>query len=341
MKSLRIHILFVLCVIFCLISCNDMAYKKSPIDYVDINIGDTGHFSRPAYPVVHLPGGMLKIYPKLSESTSDTIPGLPVAVTGHRGNSSFTISPVSCKSSISEIVKKYTYDNEIICPYRYSVYLNREKVRVDYALSYRSGIYNVVFEDGDLNRLIISAGEGNLEFNGVGVTGQRLIDDGLCMVYIYMEAEQQVKNAGSLKTNVINYSRSAVEGGDEALVLDFSAKHINIRYGISFVNTEQARENLRKEINTYSVDDIAKTGRATWNEALGKIEVRDGDEDDKTALYTSLYRVYASRVNMLEDGRWSGNEDCRFNGDEWISILSSIGFDPAKLVLVMGNKVKE
>ena len=304
--------------IFSIISCGDNIKKKSPVDYVNPYIGNISHLLVPTYPTVHLPNSMLRIYPERSEYTSDLIKGLPVVITGHRRSSSFSISPVSGHSSRLETVKKYSYDNEKISPYRYSVYLDEERVQVDYAPSHQSGVYNISFEDGTLNQLIISASDGKLEFTGAGVAGYQTINRSQTKVYMFLETEQPIKNAGALKSRVINYSQSVVDGKDEALVLDFSTKRIKLRYGVSFISIEQAKKNLKRELTTYCVDEVAKAGRELWNKALGKIQVSGGGEDSKTVFYTSLYRVYERMINISEDGRYYSGFDNQVHSDEGV-----------------------
>ena len=295
-------VLCLLSVIFAVISCDDK--NKSPVDYVNLYMGNISHLSVQAYPTVHLPNSMLRVYPERSDSASDLLNGLSIVITGNQKKSLFSISPVSGLSSSLEVLKKYSYDNEKLCPYRYSVYLDEDKIQVDYAPSYQSGVYNLSFEEGNFNQLIISAGNGKLEYTGAGVAGYQVIDSGPTKVYMYMEAEQPVKNVGALKARVINYSRNVVEGKDAALVLDFSSKQINIRYGISFISVDQARKNLKRDLSTYSVDIVAEAGRKIWNEALGKIQVNGGSENNKIVFYTSLYRTFERMINISEDGQY-------------------------------------
>ena len=290
--------------------------QKLPVDYVNPYMGNISHLLVPTYPTVHLPNSMLRIYPERDDYTSDQINGLPVVVTSHRGSSAFSISPVNGQSSALKTVKKYTYDNEKITPYRYSVYLDEEKVQVDYAPSSQSGVYNLSFENTDLNQLIIRTNNGRLELTGAGVSGYQIINGGPTKVYLYLETEQAIKSAGALESQVVSYSQRSVEGRDGALVLDFASKHVNLRYGISFISVDQAKKNLNREIKNYNIDEIANVGRNVWNEVLGKITIDGGTEDDKTVFYTSLYRVYERMINISEDGLYYSAFDNQVHNDE-------------------------
>jgi len=294
--------------------------NTDPVDYVNPYMGNISHLLVPTFPTVHLPNSMLRVYPERRDYTTDRIAGLPVIVTSHRGSSAFNISPVGADYTTLIPVVNYTYDNEKIKPYRYSVFLDEEKIQVDYAPSHQSGIYTITFEEKGLNKLIINTRNGQLKATGNGVKGWQLIGNGPTKVYLYLETEQVIKNTGALnkKTSSIDYENSSVEGRNEALVLELNEKSVNLRYGISFISEEQAKKNLQREINTYNVDDIAKTGRSKWNDVLRKINVSGGSENDKTIFYTSLYRIYERMINISEDGNYYSATDHTVHNDEGI-----------------------
>ncbi len=294
--------------------------SKSPVEYVNPYMGNISHLLVPTYPTVSLPNSMLRVYPERADYTSDQISGLPVVVTSHRGRSAFNISPVHGQGHLPA-VKRYTYDQEKITPYRYSVYLDQENVAVDFAPSHQSAVYSVDFEKEGDNHLIINTRNGKLEYINNALCGYQLID-GNTKVYLYLETQQRPIRTGALVEGTVRPDRLAVEGNNEAIVLHFQDKQINLRYGISFIDTEQAMKNLKREIDTYDVDAIARIGRDKWNETLGKIEVEGNGENDKIVFYTSLYRVYERMINISEDGRYYSASDGQVHDDEGIPFFT-------------------
>jgi len=93
-------------------------------------------------------------------------------------------------------------------------------------------------------------------------------------------------------------------------------RKIGIRYGISFISEEQAKKNLEREISSYDVNVLAEKGRSIWNNALGKIEVNGGSDEDMTVFYTSLYRCYERPVCLSEDGQYYSAFDGNIHDDE-------------------------
>lgn len=69
-------------------SCTD---DRQPVDYVNPYIGNISHILVPAFPTVHLPNSMLRVYPERADYTSEYLDGLPVIVTNHRERSAFRI----------------------------------------------------------------------------------------------------------------------------------------------------------------------------------------------------------------------------------------------------------
>ncbi|KAA6300676.1 MAG: hypothetical protein EZS26_003180 [Candidatus Ordinivivax streblomastigis] len=294
------------------ISCSNsvnMGVNKSPVDYVNPYIGNISHLLVPTYPTVHLPNSMIRVYPERADYTTDQIAGLPVAVTSHRGSSAFNISPINGTTSPVQAVKKYTYDNEKVTPYRYSVYLDEENIAIDYAPSHQSGLYAICFEKETTNCLVINTRNGKLEQTPSGISGYQLIDGGPTTIYLYLETEQPTTHIERL---------DKVSGNNDAYVLTFESKQVNLRYGISFIDAAQAEKNLKREINTYNVDNIAAIGRDKWNEILGKIEVTGSCDNDKVVFYTSLYRTYERMINISEDGRYYSATDRQVHNDKGI-----------------------
>jgi len=318
--ALKIMLLVFLMIFFC---CRD-ANSQTPVDYVNPYMGNISHLLVPTFPTVHLPNSMLRVIPKREDYTSDLINGLPVVSVGHRGLSAFRIDPVNKTAGNAMLMKGYSYDNENVKPYRYSVYLDDEDINIDFAPSHQSAVYNITFKEGKGN-LVISTGEGQLKFIDGGVQGYQVIDAST-VVYLYMETEQKPVKAGILSGNIVDYNTKNTKREGSSLVLSFNEPEVNLRYGISFISTEQAKKNLRRELNTYSVAEVARVGREIWNDMLGKIQVESARENDKIVFYTSLYRTYERMINISEDGKYYSGFDHKihdgggkpFYTDDWI-----------------------
>ncbi|MFS4416059.1 GH92 family glycosyl hydrolase [Maribacter sp. 2307ULW6-5] len=74
---------------------------------------------------------------------------------------------------------------------------------------------------------------------------------------------------------------------------------VEMRVGVSYVSIENARENLERETDNRSFDDLVEAARAEWNQHLAQIEVEGGTVADKTKFYTALYHtmIHPSTLN--------------------------------------------
>lgn len=75
---------------------------------------------------------------------------------------------------------------------------------------------------------------------------------------------------------------------------------VEVRMGVSFVSTQNARANLDAEQRGRSFDALRDEARATWNADLGRIRVEGGTDAQRTVFYTALYHALI-HPNILSD----------------------------------------
>lgn len=321
MKKVYKSTLVVLASLFLLGSCTPQANNKagtikSPIEYVNPYMGNISHLLVPTYPTVHLPNSMMRVYPERADFTGDRLGGLPLIVTSHRGSSAFNLSPYQGEESGLQPVVPLSYDLEKLTPYRYQVYLDEENVDVDFAPSRQSAVYSLTFEKEAPSYLVFNTRRGEIEVNGNAVSGFQYIE-GNTKVYLYAEVDKTPEKVGTLTDGAVKTDVLKKEGENAAVVMAFPANvgKVGVRYGVSFIDAEQAKKNLQREIAAYDVDVVAKAGQNAWNQALDKIQVEGGTEDDKTVFYTSLYRCFERPVCISEDGRYYSAYDGKIHED--------------------------
>ena len=332
MKKVYKSTLVVLASLFLLGSCTPQANNKagttkSPIEYVNPYMGNISHLLVPTYPTVHLPNSMMRVYPERADFTGDRLGGLPLIVTSHRGSSAFNLSPYQGDESGLQPVIPLSYDQEKLTPYRYQVYLDEQNIDVDFAPSRQSAVYSLTFENEAPSYLVFNTRRGEIEVNGNAVSGFQYIE-GNTKVYLYAEIDKTPEKVGTLTDGAVKTDVLKKEGENAAVVMAFpsNVSKVGVRYGVSFIDVEQAKKNLQREIAAYDVDVVAKAGQNAWNQALDKIEVEGGTEDDKTVFYTSLYRCFERPVCISEDGRYYSAYDGKvhedggrpFYVDDWI-----------------------
>ena len=288
--------------------------ERTPVDYVNPYIGNISHLLVPTYPTVHLPNSMLRVYPERENFTGNTINGLPLIVTSHRGSSAFNLSPYQGELQKAGSIIQYGYDNEVIKPYYYSVDLDDDGMYVQYAPSHQSGIYQIDFSQTDKPAyLIFNTRDGELKTDGKSISGYQKLGNHT-QVYIYLETDQQPLKIGTHQGAVIRTTDKSTQGHYAYYILEYpkGTASVLLRYGVSFISSEQAKQNLRREIKNYNLQAVADKGRSVWNETLGKLFVKRGTEKEKT-----VFTYYAYEPAGYDAESWkvtveylnSGNKD--------------------------------
>lgn len=294
--------------------------SKMPVDYVNPYIGNISHLLVPTYPTIHLPNSMLRVYPERENYTGNKINGLPIIVTSHRGSSAFNLSPFQGDVSNLKKVISFGYDNEIVKPYFYSVDLDDYGINADYAVSHQSAIYELSFTNSTLPPyLMLNSGNGEMSVDGNIVKGYQKLQNNT-IVYLYLEIDRNPEDTGVISDDKFNNSKKASDGENACVALKFSkgVTKLKVRYGVSFISSEQAAKNLHREIKDYDLKSVESKGRRLWNETLGKIEVNGDDEDQKTIFYTSFYRTYERMICISEDGNYFSAYDGKVHNDNGI-----------------------
>ena len=295
---------------------------KEPVDFVNPYIGNISHLLVPTFPTVQLPNSMLRVYPERADYTAQLLNGLPVIVTNHRERSAFKINPGH--DGAMSAIKQYTYDNECLTPYDFSVDIatpeGNDPMHVHYAVSNQSAIYDIDFDSSEPGKpayIAVSTGNGKINVDGNRISGwQQLPND--TRVYVWLEVDKAPTASGILEDGSVNSGLGSADGENACAVWQFAdgTKNVRLRYGVSFISEEQAANNLEREIPKYDIDAVAANGRKVWNDVLGRIDVKGGTDDQKTVLYSSYYRTFERPICMSEDGRYFSAFDGKVHEDE-------------------------
>lgn len=101
------------------------------------------------------------------------------------------------------------------------------------------------------------------------------------------------------------------EGDSIRSILSFEkgAAPLEVYVGLSTTSYEAAKENLDKELQGRSFDQVKEANEQSWETVLSKIEVPMGKERDLTVFYTALYHAFIA-PNRTSDlaGTYRGND---------------------------------
>jgi predicted alpha-1,2-mannosidase len=311
------HVFAASCLLLALILSGCSRQQKEAADYVNPNIGGIGQLLQPTYPTVKLPYGMMSISPITTPGITDRyladkIYGFPAG--------GMTLMPMtgSAETDPAKYASLYDHDLETATPYYYAATLETYNIEVEYTVSARAAYYRFAFPEGAPAHVLFSVpqdGELNLpsptalsgRVGGGGVSGR-----GSRPSYFYAEFSKAVTSSNKLTEIQIPRARRQPVGTGLGIMADFTpAKggQIGVRIGTSYISIDQARQNLQREIPAWNFDQTRTQARTTWNQALNKIAVKGGTEEQRTIFYTGLYRVLANPTNTTEDGKYFSPTD--------------------------------
>jgi putative alpha-1,2-mannosidase len=294
-----------ICLFFCLSACslkNDSLEFK-PVNFVNTQIGAIGHMLEPTAELVHIPHGMLRIYPLRSPGmvdayTSSRFYGFPLNVPAHREGSIGRIMPYTLHDmiDINDLFSEYDHDFATSTPYYYGLFLEDFDIQAGITASERSGIMQFSYPaKSEPYILIQTPGDGYLELMENGAIQGFEMRFGMKHYFCILPDH----------TFTIEET-SPQKGKNTSMKLKFSAtpNPIHLRFGISFIDEKQARANLENEVENNDFEDVKRNAEKAWNIHLAGIEVEGADDDTKTAFYTALYRTSERMINISEDGRY-------------------------------------
>jgi len=129
------------------------------------------------------------------------------------------------------------------------------------------------------------------------------------VLYFSIQFSKPFKSMGGWVNDSIIDNTSQISGaGDVAAFVNYTTKigePVMIKVGLSLVDPDGARNNLKSELGEYgwNFEKVALAAKNKWNDLLSRIKV-DGREADKKKFYTNLYRSFAKQTWNDVDGRY-------------------------------------
>jgi len=110
--------------------------------------------------------------------------------------------------------------------------------------------------------------------------------------YFVVEIDAPASDLGVFDANSTATHRTRHAGAQSgAYVCVESAQKVVVRVATSFISFDQARHNLRQEIGSRGIEQVAQGTEALWANWLGRIHFEGGSENDHRCLASATYRV--------------------------------------------------
>ena len=293
-----------------------MGRNYEPVDYVSTLVGTQSSYAISTgntYPAVCMPWGMNFWTPQTGKMgdgwtytyTADKLRGFkqthqPSPWINDYGQ--FTIMPETGEAPIFDEEKRaswFSHKAEVATPYYYRAYLADYDVVTELAPTERAAIMRITFPDSKSYVVVDAFDKGSYvkimpkERMIVGYTTKN--SGGVPQNfknYFVMKFDKDSTYPAAVADGHINTANVKAECNHAGGIVGFNTirgEQVNVRIASSFISEEQAIENL-KELGSDSFDEVKARGRKTWNDVLGRIEVKSDDIDHLRTFYSCLYR---------------------------------------------------
>jgi predicted alpha-1,2-mannosidase len=303
-----------------LTACNNADVTR----YVDPNIGGVATLLTTKNPTVHRPHSMMRVFPVTKPGLtdrylSDKIYGFAVNMPAYRMGHVTELMPTSGEvlSGLDQNASSYDHDMEEVHPWYHKVLLEDPDIIADWTTTERAVIYRFMFQDAKTGNVIFRS-RGNASF---AVSGNNTIggweEFNNTKQYFHAEFSKPFDSYGTMMEGVISTGNKEINGKNIESYLSFNGPValVEVRIGISYIDQTQAKDNLYREMNGKSFEQVSDVGHRIWEDALGKIQVTGGTDREKRIFYTSLYRGMERMVNISEYGRYFSGYDKKIHED--------------------------
>jgi predicted alpha-1,2-mannosidase len=245
------------------------------------------------FPGSSLPNAMVQLSPITAYGSGagyqyedSVIYGFTHTNKGHWNLCNIPLLPIS--GTHDKFSSRFSHGRENAEPGFYNVYLEDYKVNVSLTSTLRCGYHRYQFENNAGRQILFDLGKANnrvlawhMEQSGNALQGYQETGEGRIFFY------------ATVNTAIENLENTA--DGEKAgrAIVHLSNKGngpVEVKIGLSYVSTVNAKQNLEQEIGNKSFDEIRKEASQKWEATLSKIQIQGGTPKQRQLFYSSLYR---------------------------------------------------
>lgn len=250
-------------------------------------------------PGATLPNAMVQVSPVTMyrsgsgyQYEDNTIRGFAHTTKGHWNLLHLPIMPVTgAFYTPSTFNSWYSHDDEEAHPGYYRVFLQRYQIQAEMTSTLRCAYHRYTYRPDDTKQLVVDIrhnNSGDRQRGEVTQSGDHSFQgwqDGEGRIYFYAVTNYPIKELGLQRDFKNQY-----------VLVDFSestnAEPLEVKIGFSFVSIDNARENLKAEMEGKTFAQVRQEADDTWESLLGHVQVEGGEEATQRMFYTTLYRSF-------------------------------------------------
>ncbi|MEO7214657.1 GH92 family glycosyl hydrolase [Mucilaginibacter sp.] len=246
------------------------------------------------FPGSSLPNAMVQLSPVTAYGSGagyqyedSVILGFTHTNKGHWNLCNIPILPVS--GATGKFGSRFTHKKESASPGFYEVYLDDYHVNVKLTSTLRCGYHQYTYQNNTNRQILFDLGKANSRVTtwNIKQVGDNAVQgfQGGENVYFYVVINTKIKS--------LDKTDDGKRTGNALITLaDGGTGPLELKIGLSFVNAENAKQNLEKEIGNKSFETIRAEATQNWEKLLSSIQVKGGTAKQKQMFYSCLYRSF-------------------------------------------------
>ncbi|GAB4107559.1 hypothetical protein GCM10028791_00050 [Echinicola sediminis] len=226
--------------------------------------------------------------------------------------------PGTLESPESGYRSRFDKSEEEAEPGYYRVFLKDYGVKTELTATERVGYQRYTFPETKEANLIMDLGHRQGESGDVIQTEARWVNEKeiegyietyseyakFCdpgkyiRMYFVAQVSKEPSKVGSFVDAALAPEEKSTKGVNNGLYLSFEMEEgevLEVRTGLSYTSTENARLNLETESKGKPFEQVLADAKEAWNKKLNVIQVEGGKEEDRVKFYTGLYHMLLGR----------------------------------------------
>ena len=208
----------------------------------------------------------------------------------------------------------FSHEDEQVEPGYHRVLLRKHDVWAEQTVTDRTSMYRFTYCKASDARIVINLSGFLANSRMTGATVKRIGEDALegsfssvdrywggpkdVRIFFVIQFDRPLDSWKA--TNGMQTDLDFKDISGDSLVLTVGDKlqsggRLQMKIGISYTSTENARRNLITENPAWDFNTIRINARKTWNQWLGRIDVKGGATEDRIKFYTDLWHVLLGR----------------------------------------------
>lgn len=245
------------------------------------------------FPGASMPNAMVQLSPITAygsgagyEYEDTVIYGFTHTNKGHWNLCNIPVLPLSNPGE--SFGSKFSHEREQAAPGFYQVYLDDYQVQVELTATLRCGYHRYEYRQASDRQILFDLAKANNKVSDwkIDQVGNRALQG-------FQQTGERIYFYALLNTDIQRLEKKMVgnqEGFAIVHLVNEGALPVELKIGLSFVSTENAKQNLLQEIGDQSFSQIREEANQQWEKILSSISTKGGTLKQKEMFYSCLYR---------------------------------------------------